>query len=63
MTQETKNGGYKKFILACAGMFILVLGVRLILVWWADVLVFFRGVIGMSLAFIGLLILYFLKQY
>ncbi len=48
-----------KFILGSA---VLICGITLILVWRQDVVVLFRGVIGMVLALAGLVILYLVKE-
>jgi hypothetical protein len=40
------------------GMFVLVLGITLILVWWEDVVSLFKGAIGVILALAGLVTLY-----
>lgn len=48
-----------KFIIGSA---VLVLGITLILVWRQDVVVLFRGTIGMVLALAGLVILYLVKE-
>lgn len=53
---------YKKFIFFVVGFFILILGVTLILVWWMDVAVLFRGSAGIILALAGLLTLYALNK-
>lgn len=53
---------YKKIILYAIGGFILVLGITLILAWRPDVVVLFRGMIGMVLAVGGLAILYSLQR-
>ncbi len=52
----------KKTILYILGSFLLVLGITFVLAWWPDVVVLFRGGIGMALALGGLLILYSLNQ-
>ena len=52
----------KKSAVYLLGGFILILGIALILRFWADVLVLFRAVIGMALALAGLLILYSLNK-
>lgn len=52
----------KKSALFMLGSFILVLGVALVLVWWQDVAVLFRGAIGMTLALAGMLVLYSLNN-
>ncbi|VAW19829.1 hypothetical protein MNBD_BACTEROID05-711 [hydrothermal vent metagenome] len=58
MTKAKKNDGYKKFVKFLGGCFVLVLGITLILCWWSDVIVFFKGITGMLLAGGGLLTLY-----
>ena len=40
----------------------LVLGISRILVWWDDVVVIFKGAIGILMALLGLLILYLNKE-
>ena len=40
------------------GVVILVTGVTLVLAWWPDVVVIFKGVTGTALAIVGLIILY-----
>jgi hypothetical protein len=52
----------KKTILYILGSFLLVLGIAFVLAWWPDVVVLFRGGIGMAMALGGLLILYSLNQ-
>ena len=44
------------------GTVILVFGMALILVWWSDVVIFFRGFLGVTVALGGLLILYMVKE-
>lgn len=53
---------FPKLILYLAGSVILVLGIALVLRFWADVVLVFRAVIGMALALAGLLILYSLNR-
>lgn len=53
----------KKTALYLLGSFILVLGVTLILAWWPDVLLVFRGMTGMLLAVGGLVMLYSLRSW
>ena len=50
--------GAKTLMRFLVGIFILILGITLILVWWKDVAALFRGVAGMILALGGLLVLY-----
>jgi len=52
----------KKFLLFVAGAGLLVLGIVLVLVWWPQVVTLFRGVAGMSLAVIGMLILFLNRE-
>ena len=49
-------------MMAAVGVFVLLLGISLVLTWWRDVVVLFRGVIGMILAVAGLLVLYSIKK-
>ena len=53
---------FPKLILYLAGSVILVLGIALVLRFWADVVLVFRAVIGMVLALAGLLVLYSLNR-
>jgi len=41
MSKDNQKKQYKKFIMAVAGFFILILGITLILVWWANVMLSF----------------------
>jgi len=59
MSQEKKENKAKKIILFLAGFVILILGISLVLFWWKDVVIFFRGILGMVIALSGLVILYF----
>lgn len=49
-------------VLFAIGTVIMIAGVTLILVWWADVVQLFRGGIGMLLGVVGLFILYNIKK-
>jgi uncharacterized membrane protein len=53
---------FPKLILYLAGSVILVLGIALVLRFWADVVLVFRAAIGMVLALAGLLVLYSLNR-
>ncbi len=44
------------------GCVLLIIGIILILVWWQDLLVIFRGVAGFIIAISGLFILYLIGQ-
>jgi len=62
MEENNQKKSYKKFVLFVIGFFILILGITLILFWWMDVAVLFRGAIGIILALAGLLMLYGLNK-
>ena len=62
MTKNDQTNTYKKFIMLLVGFFILILGITLILSWWRDVVILFRGTIGIILALAGLLALYTIKK-
>ena len=53
---------FKKGVLFVLGSFILILGIALILRFWADAVLVFRAGVGMVLALAGLLILYSLGR-
>ncbi|MBI3617756.1 MAG: hypothetical protein HY210_06025 [Candidatus Omnitrophica bacterium] len=53
---------FSKLILYLVGSVMLVLGIALVLRFWADAVLVFRAVIGMVLALAGLLILYSLGR-
>ena len=60
---EKKNTKKKnKSAVFAAGLCLLIAGVTAILAWWPDVVVFVRGLAGMTMAVGGLLILYFLTK-
>jgi uncharacterized membrane protein YqgA involved in biofilm formation len=62
MAKDGQRNTYKKFLMLVVGFFILILGVTLILAWWQDVVILFKGAIGMILALGGLLTLYTLNK-
>ena len=62
MTKKTAEKSLKKFLLLALGGVVLVFGITLILKEWDQVVVVFRGVIGMALALAGLLILMLVKD-
>ncbi|HOW35505.1 MAG TPA: hypothetical protein PL155_03735 [Candidatus Omnitrophota bacterium] len=51
----------KQAALFIAGWIVLILGVALILDWWAYVVVVFKGCAGILMALVGLLILVLAK--
>lgn len=51
----------KKKLLFVAGGIVLILGISLILKYWADVAIVFKGVIGIILALAGVLLLFLAK--
>jgi hypothetical protein len=53
---------FPKLILYLAGSVMLVLGIALVLRFWADVVLVFRAGIGIALALAGLLVLYSLNR-
>lgn len=58
----SEQNNYKKFLFFLVGNAVLILGVMLILAWWQDVVILFRGATGLVLALAGLLTLYILSQ-
>ena len=62
MAKDDQKSTYKKFIMFVFGFFILILGTTLILAWWTDVIIFFKGTLGKILAVAGLLMLYTLNK-
>ena len=51
-----------RFLLFLCGGIVLIAGMTLVLIWWTDVVSFFKGFIGMFLAVGGLLLLYMIKE-
>ena len=62
MAKDAEKNSYRRFILFVAGFFILVLGVTLILIWWKDLVVIFRGALGLILALAGLFMMYAINK-
>ncbi len=62
MAKDHQKSTYKKFLMFLIGFLILILGITLILAWWKDVVILFKGAIGMILALGGLLALYTLNK-
>jgi len=62
MAKKNESKIYKKFLLFIIGFFILVLGITLILVWFEQVAILFKGASGFILALGGLLMLYGLNK-
>ena len=62
MAKDHQKSTYKKFLMFLIGFFILILGITLILAWWKDVVILFKGAIGILLALGGLLALYTLNK-
>lgn len=58
MAEDKNKNSYKKFIQFVAGFFILILGITLILVWWDETVMLFKGALGFALALAGLSMLY-----
>jgi len=53
---------FKQIFIAITGVCALILGIALILLWWPQVVDLFKGVIGMILALVGLVILYMVRR-
>ncbi len=51
-----------KPLLFILGSFVLILGTILILLWWQDVVILFRGIFGILLALGGMFVLYMVKE-
>lgn len=51
----------KSFILFFIGTVVLIAGIALVLLWWPQVVVVFKGAIGIFLALVGLVILALVK--
>jgi len=62
MGKVNQKKAYKKFILFVVGFFVLILGITLILVWWSNVVVLFKGAVGIILALAGLFMLYVVSK-
>ena len=61
MSLDKKIKSSKELLFFC-GSVSLIVGMTMILVWWRDVVILFRGGIGMFLALGGLLLLYMVKE-
>jgi len=62
MSDEKDKENYPRFLKGLGGIFLLVLGITMVLIWWADVVSLFKGFLGMAMALAGLLVLYSLKK-
>ncbi len=51
-----------KPVLFILGMVLMIVGITLVLVWWKDVTVLFRGRIGVFTALAGLVILSMMRE-
>lgn len=58
----SKKNGMKEIVGFPLGCILLVLGISLILLWWSDLVIIFRGIIGFIIALSGLFILYVIGQ-
>jgi len=59
---EKKKNLSKNIILFFIGAMVLLAGITLVLLWWEDVVLIFRGVVGIVLALVGLFMLYLVKD-
>ena len=53
-----ENNDYKKFLINGVAIFLLLLGIKMILVYWYEVVSLFRGAAGILFALAGLVTLY-----
>ncbi len=60
--EEAMSKADKTQAVFVAGLVVLVFGVILILMWWPDVVSFFRGFLGIVVSIAGLLMMYSLKK-
>lgn len=60
--EKNKKFKYSKPVLFLGGMMVLILGLVLVLVWWKDVVVLFRGCVGVFIALAGLMMLFVAQQ-
>lgn len=51
-------GRIKKILLPILGLVLLIAGIVLILKWWAFLAIVFKGVSGIALALVGMLVLF-----
>lgn len=61
-TMNKKNDVSKKAVLFLAGSAVLISGVTLILSWWPEVVLLFKGAVGMVLALAGLVMLALIRD-
>ena len=59
MKQRKKNS---RVVLLVAGSVILLAGITLILVWSGDVVILFKGALGIATALAGMILLYMAGQ-
>ena len=62
MTCDAYKKKLKKVSLFIAGLAVLTVGIALILLWWGDLVVVFRGVIGVAIALAALVMLFLASQ-
>ena len=55
---KKKKDDYKKFLLYLIGGVTLLIGITLTLNWWNDILILFRGTLGILLSLSGMFALY-----
>ncbi|MCB9756970.1 MAG: hypothetical protein H6753_00940 [Candidatus Omnitrophica bacterium] len=60
--QPKSSSTFGKILRFILGLSVMIAGITLVLLWWNDVMVVFRGFIGVLLALGGLLILYLLQK-
>ena len=62
MAKEEANNSYKKFLIFLGGLFVLILGITLTLLWFDELTALFKGSIGIIFAISGLFALYALSK-
>jgi len=62
MAENKTDNQYKNFLMYLSTIFVLILGITLILVWWADVVSLFKGFTGLGLALGAMIMLYVLNN-
>lgn len=53
---------FKRLLLGIGGALCLVAGLALVLSWWSWVVVLFKGLVGMALALLGMILLFLAKE-
>lgn len=62
MNKKEGKDSYKVFLQFLVGLFVLILGITLTLSWFDEVIILFKGAVGIILALAGLFTLYALNK-